>query len=392
MMESLARAMDMPRQRLGTPDASGDVWPVGGRAARDEVLTAFVLTEGYDHPAAWYASVRALSSGTTRYTFARGLHVDVERRDGRIRRIEYGDVTETLEGDRLEIVDEGQRSSYRVSRKAPTDKGLSQPLPVPFDVGIPGEERLPLDGDEAFEVWLNGKGPFRFALDSGAVDLLKSTVAAKLGLAIEGSRSARGVTNQTVTSGYVNVDRVAVGSAIESHRPFLVLDLPAPVDGLLGFETLRRLPVTLDYAARTLTVTPSTAEPKACDVVVPFAFDGRTPLVDGSLNTVPAQFWIDSGNDDSAIVFDRFNAGHPGALSQTGTSAAGQAVGGAESFHVLQPVTVTLGSLAFPNLAAKLLLGQSNGAIDANLGYDLLRRYPVSFDYANRRLIFHRTC
>ena len=196
-------------------------------------------------------------------------------------------------------------------RKAPTDKGLSQPLPVPFEVGIPGEVRLPLDGDEAFEVWLNGKGPFRFALDSGAVDLLKSTVAAKLGLAIEGSRSARGVTNQTVTSGYVNVDRVAVGSAIESHRPFLVLDLPAPVDGLLGFETLRRLPVTLDYAARTLTVTPSTAEPKACDVVVPFAFDGRTPLVDGSLNTVPAQFWIDSGNDDSAIVFDRFNCGSP---------------------------------------------------------------------------------
>lgn len=108
-------------------------------------------------------------------------------------------------------------------------------------------------------VTIDGKGPFTFAIDTGASQsLVDSSVASKLGVPPTGNRhSVAGITNVTKVKTLV-VNRWSVGgvklpptTVVETNLPFG--NASGGVQGLLGSDMLSQFDViTIDYAHQLL--------------------------------------------------------------------------------------------------------------------------------------------
>jgi len=109
------------------------------------------------------------------------------------------------------------------------------------------DERKPL---LVLPVEINGEGPFRFALDTGASTTILSLEVARLaGVAGQRALVMRGGGGKVAgLSGSVESIRVAVG-------PFLgplSEAMGERLDGILGYNFLRRFRVRIDYPGRSL--------------------------------------------------------------------------------------------------------------------------------------------
>ncbi|MBM3759657.1 MAG: hypothetical protein FJW36_05360 [Acidobacteria bacterium] len=115
-------------------------------------------------------------------------------------------------------------------------------------------------------VYLEGKGPFRFLLDTGAEsNQLDAALARRLGLAAT-------FQVEMVTAGGVTqvpgarLPGVSLGSATASDQEFLFSDLKemrrvsADIQGVLGQAFLSRFDYLLDYAGRRLVFGPASLE------------------------------------------------------------------------------------------------------------------------------------
>jgi hypothetical protein len=139
----------------------------------------------------------------------------------------------------------------------------SAPMPVNATLHIP-----------TCEVWLNGKGPFQFLIDTGAGNMafLSPATAEDIGLATAGRAPGYGF-GGTVQMASGVIDRMTIG-AIEIHRviaqvPSEAAPILQAVDGLLGTGIFADARVQLDFAQARLCVLPSSDEPAtgvACDI------------------------------------------------------------------------------------------------------------------------------
>lgn len=169
-------------------------------------------------------------------------------------------------------------------------------------------------------VFLNGQGPWRFLLDTGAqTNQVEASIARKLGLTptfrTEISTTAG---NSLVPGGRVN--EVALGSVTAANQEFLFTDLAgvhalAPnIQGVLGQEFLSRFDYLLDFAGHRL-------------VFGGVAPDGgsRAPmnLVDGrpTVETDRGKLVLDSGTE-TAILFEGSSAGSAGRIVTASGSAS----------------------------------------------------------------------
>jgi predicted aspartyl protease len=111
-------------------------------------------------------------------------------------------------------------------------------------------------------VYLNGKGPFRLVLDTGASNsAIIAKVADDLGLPLDGAGSMllHGVTGSAVVP-YVTVNTFLVGD-LESHDKVLpiVPDALGGADGVLGTEGLRDKRIFIDFMHDKITISHSHA-------------------------------------------------------------------------------------------------------------------------------------
>jgi predicted aspartyl protease len=106
-------------------------------------------------------------------------------------------------------------------------------------------------------VYLNGKGPFRLVLDTGASNsAITAKVAGDLGLPLIGGESMllHGVTGSAVVP-FVTVDTFLVGD-LESHDRALpiVPDALGGADGVLGTEGLQDKRIFIDFMHNKITI------------------------------------------------------------------------------------------------------------------------------------------
>jgi predicted aspartyl protease len=104
-------------------------------------------------------------------------------------------------------------------------------------------------------VYLNGKGPFRLVLDTGAShSAIISNVAADLGLPPAGAMLLHGVTG-SATVAFVTVDTFLVGD-LEAHDQVLpiVPDALGGADGVLGMEALNDKRIFIDFMHDKITI------------------------------------------------------------------------------------------------------------------------------------------
>jgi hypothetical protein len=138
--------------------------------------------------------------------------------------------------------DSAAAAAARLNRRTP-------PAAPPAAVDLPaGGATVPLLAPArrpVVEATVNGRGPYRFIVETGApFSAISPRVAAEAGL----------VPADTVDPA-VTVEAIAVGAARLRDFRVGIVDGPAPgVDGILGLNAYRDLLLTLDYAAGRMTL------------------------------------------------------------------------------------------------------------------------------------------
>jgi hypothetical protein len=225
-----------------------------------------------------------------------------------------------------------------------------------------------------------------FVLDSGASrTLLDVAVARRLGIRATESSTIGGAGTGRVPVQIAKAQSLSLGGATLRGVDFRLLDLSGQtpawgrrVDGIVGYDLLCHAAVTIDYAARTVTIG---AAPRGDPL--PLTFEGGWSFVEATIKVpgnapVTDRFLIDTGSQDAVD--------HPiiekstGPLRRTqsgnglGAPAAG-VVGPTEWFRIGRFTIGSTSSSCCGNPATSRLLGAA-----------VLSRFRVTFDYPHQRL------
>lgn len=239
------------------------------------------------------------------------------------------------------------------------------------------------------EVRVNGQGPYRFGIDTGAAGgaRISRSLADKLGLPVVGEAMAgdpSGKSRRAIP--IVEIGRLAVGDAVFSKVQGGASDFGAlGIDGLLGIGLFSESLLTLDYPHRRVRIERGELPPADGKKTLSFEAQQGIPTVSLRLGEVEAKAHIDSGNTREEIVVPAFLASRLKLAAEP--VLIGKARTNFNEFEIRQAA-----------LAGKLVLGAyelSNPKIDVvdlfpvvNLGHKFLQRFAVTVDMKNHRIRF----
>jgi hypothetical protein len=168
-------------------------------------------------------------------------------------------------------------------------------------------------------VFINGRGPFRLVLDTGASHSAVTAMVA-LALAIPTDRSPpvtlRGVTGYA-TVPTIQVNTLSVGDvAVDSPMLPIVPDAMGGAEGILGGEGLANKRIFIDFRHDEITITYSRGEKTSRDFTrIPFRLlHGQLIVVDAMVGDVRTKAIIDTGGQTTIAnlalrdALDRRNA------------------------------------------------------------------------------------
>ncbi len=286
---------------------------------------------------------------------------------------------------------------------------FAMPEPPPADFTLAGDAasavttfRL-LNNHTYVKVSINGQGPFDFILDTGGVNVITPRLAEELGVSTQGKLEARGVGNRSQDLALAQIETVGVGDATVRDQVFFVLDFDqlsqaegTEVQGLIGYEIFKRFAVRLDYEHSELTLfDPAKFTYSGNGVPIPFEFDGRTPVVDGTIDGLPGKLTFDPGSRGYISLHAPFVEEngrwekHPEAIE----GIAGWGVGGPTRSKILRGRSLIIGdSIVVKEPIMTLSLQQSGAFTDryqiANLGAGILSHFNLVFDYQRQVVYF----
>ncbi len=293
-----------------------------------------------------------------------------------------------------------------VARAIPDDARFAMPSSTVRDAHIDGGASsatvpfVPYGGLIMVEVSIDGAKPLPFILDTGGLNLLTPDAAHKLGVAGEGNQAVRGVGEATQSMQIAQIKSYRVGDVTMDDQRFMIVDLPRlltdrgehePIAGLIGYELLRRFATRIDYDKSVLTFTPEAlfhGAPRATSI--PIVFNDRTPQVEARVNDVPGTFSLDTGDAGNLTVFAPFAKAH--AIEPRGKTYASQARGAGGAIGMIEAAvdTFSIGSFTLTHpttsFAAPTKGGFASNLLAGNIGYGVLSRFIVTFDYERRQL------
>ncbi|MGQ0429155.1 MAG: retropepsin-like aspartic protease [Gammaproteobacteria bacterium] len=181
-------------------------------------------------------------------------------------------------------------------------------IPIPLDpLTVTADEPrfvAPTRRDKIGRIWapvsINGQGPFRLVLDTGAShSAITAEVATRLGLSLDTDRKVllRGATG-TATVPLVPIETLEIGDLLmEPKRLPIVPDALGGAEGILGTDGLANKRIHIDFRRDRITIRRSTGERAAPGfVTVPVKFmRGRLLVVDATMGGVRTLAVIDTG-------------------------------------------------------------------------------------------------
>jgi hypothetical protein len=237
--------------------------------------------------------------------------------------------------------------------------------------------------------WVNGIGPFNFALDTGAgATLVSPHVASEARVKIKGGRSTSiaGLSGVSTTAQAALLDHLAIGDA-ENYLPapakgqvMVTSGLPRDVDGVLDpTEAFAPLGYVIDLPRHELSAFDAHALPLRPDAqpaegaVVPWLreVNGRRPFV--QLDNGDRAL-LDTGSTLGLAIRDH------GPSNQRISGYAVRDVGGGRvSARRARPTNVAIGGLTLRNIPTDIISGAEVGA-PVLLGLSALRPFRLRFD------------
>ncbi len=274
-----------------------------------------------------------------------------------------------------------QRNSVALPTVPTEARGI--PRPATFRE-IPGRGLL-------VRIWVNGAGPFTFAIDTGAgATLLSTRVVDEAQVQIQNDRrtSIAGLSGVSVSATAATIRSLAIGD-IDNYLParglaMITNGLPRDVDGVLDpTESFAPLGYVIDIPRHEL----SAFEPKelplkmdqqpAAGAVVRWLREnhGRRPFV--QLDNGDRAL-LDTGSNLGLAIRDR----DPG--NRTVSDYAVRDVGGGRvSARRARPTTVAIGALTLRNIPTDMISGAEADA-PVLLGLSALRPFRLRFDPVHR--------
>ncbi|MGA9994967.1 MAG: retropepsin-like aspartic protease [Pyrinomonadaceae bacterium] len=247
----------------------------------------------------------------------------------------------------------------------------------------------------AVEVMVNGKGPFIFAIDTGAQGSARvdSSLVEKLGLKPAGQiQAGDGSGMSTRTMDIIKLDSLAVGNLrfqnVEAPTRNYNMNPNAPhVDGIIGFNLFADYLLTLDFPAKRVRVERGEL-PKADEKEV-LSYDGSRgiPIIEMSVGSLKVNAHIDSGNMSGGVVVPE------SLVQQLQLASEPKVVGKAKTvsneFEIKEAAlkgSVRLGRYEFNDP----LITFAPIFRDANVGAKMLGSFTLTFDQKNHRVRFIR--
>jgi predicted aspartyl protease len=186
----------------------------------------------------------------------------------------------------------------RTAEAPTTPPGQTSELPPEPLYAAP--TRLDRIGRILAPVMINGRGPFRLIVDTGAnQSVLTTQLAQQLGLESAPDRSVRlnGVTGSVLVP-IVSVDRFETGDLVQRDLELPVLDsVMGGAEGVLGMQGFAGKRITVDFAHDRIDIADSRGQRAPSNFITLKAtlrFD-RLLLVDGEVSGVPVRAVIDTG-------------------------------------------------------------------------------------------------
>ncbi len=189
----------------------------------------------------------------------------------------------------------------------PPERPAATGAPILEDVSVTADEPrfvAPTRRDKIGRIWapvaVNGKGPFRLVLDTGAShSALTARVAAELGIPLDPAHTVmlRGATG-SVEVPLVPVETLEVGDLlIEPKRLPIVPDALGGAEGVLGTDGLADKRIHIDFRRDSITIMRSKNERAGTGFqTIPVKFmRGRLLVVEAYLGGVPVKAVIDTG-------------------------------------------------------------------------------------------------
>lgn len=249
------------------------------------------------------------------------------------------------------------------------------------------------------QVRLNGQ-PLQMLFDTGGMNVVTPDAARRLGLKAEGAIQGRGAGEKSEDVAIARVGELQLGEVTLKNQAFFVFPLAGlaeaegvEVDGIVGYEVLKRFIGRVEYAAERLTFTlPAAYREPAWATVVPFTFDGQTPQVQGEIDGVPGAFTIDTGSRVSLTLNRPFAEKH-GLAARYGSkheALTGWGVGGGVRSLLARARVLKLGGAEVQGPVIDMALSEkgafANPYLAGNVGGGVLKRFDVTFDYGNQRI------
>lgn len=250
-------------------------------------------------------------------------------------------------------------------------------------------------------VFVDGRGPYSFVLDTGAESTVVSNeLADALALPPGEKQDGRGAAGK-MTLVKSELSSLTVGQETLESFPVSVTDLSflgramgEQVDGALGQSFLRHFAMTLDYATNALTLKrPVGGTRRALDKreIAFQSANAENPLVVVPVfvnEKGPYDFALDTGASSTVISLEL------AAEFGLGTEKISQLTAGGGNGIVsrVQLGSLSVGAARQENLAAAAsdFLTQLNAELGSKLqgivGYDFLRHYRVTLDYPRAAL------
>jgi hypothetical protein len=169
------------------------------------------------------------------------------------------------------------------------------------------------------------------------------------------------------------------------------------VAGVLGFDFLAQLGVTIDYEHERVSVVPGANYAPPAD---PFtrALEARlgrgVPLVTATLDgAIAERFMLDTGGEGNFLIFDYFTRRNPDAVPDVevpvfpgGTTLSG--VGGLFATKLVVVRHFGIAGFDFRSVIGNRVIAQQtySNDVDGVMGQQMLRNFTVGFDYAHERV------
>lgn len=280
-----------------------------------------------------------------------------------------------------------------------TDVTFTQPPPPQPDFAFPAglaTVSVPIDivdGHLFVRVRIDGKGALRMLLDTSSINVLLPDVARALKLQPVPALPGRG----DGSVGVVRAGRMDIGGIVIDKPVFATFDLKDflrrvegvdDVAGVIGFEVLKRMPVTIDYAASKLTLhDPATFRFAGRATGVPLTFRGTMPQVKGRLDGIDGVFDIGTGARGSltlGVPIVRSNNLATKYRAQLEVIAGATPKGPVRGL-LARADELEIGGVAVGKPVAVLVTApdaEPGAEADAgSIGYGVLRRFTPTFDY-----------